>query len=133
MKTCTKCNIEKELTCFYKRNNRLAGFTSRCKDCINSLNKTIRNPLKIKEYDLNKSYGIGLKEYEFLLKSQNFVCAICKLPVSKDKKKKYLCVDHCHKTNVIRGLLCDSCNRGLGLLKDNKEILQNAIHYINKP
>ncbi len=43
---------------------------------------------------------------------------------------KGLCVDHDHKTGEIRGLLCDSCNNGLGRFKDNPEILASALSYL---
>ena len=43
-----------------------------------------------------------------------------------------LVVDHCHKTGKIRGLICDSCNVGLGRFKDNIDNLKNAIKYLEK-
>ncbi len=45
-------------------------------------------------------------------------------------KPQRCCVDHCHKTGKIRGLLCASCNGGLGLFKDNPQALANAILYL---
>lgn len=70
-------------------------------------------------------YNISIDEYNVLLELQHGVCKICGL-----KSNKRLCVDHCHKTNKIRGLLCHSCNIGLGYFKDNINNLQNAIKYL---
>lgn len=41
-------------------------------------------------------------------------------------------IDHCHKTGKVRGLLCNSCNKGLGFFNDNKELLKNAIKWIGE-
>lgn len=66
------------------------------------------------------------EEYTEMLIKQDNRCAICG---SYQDKKKF-CVDHCHKTKKIRGLLCFHCNVGIGHLKDNIQILQNAISYL---
>lgn len=60
------------------------------------------------------------------------MCAICKEPQSVLLKGelKRLAVDHCHKTKKIRGLLCDNCNKGLGLFKDKPELLNSASEYL---
>ena len=81
-----------------------------------------------------KKYGISLEEYEKLLKEQNNSCKICQVSVEGLQNKRYKClvVDHCHATGKIRGLLCNTCNRGIGLLKENVEILQNAIMYLEQ-
>lgn len=81
-----------------------------------------------KNQDLKKNYGITLDTYNDLLKSQNYKCAICKTEQSDLLKK--LAVDHNHKSGIIRGLLCDSCNRGIGLLGDDIQILNRAINYL---
>jgi hypothetical protein len=67
-----------------------------------------------------------------MLKKQNNCCGICKKHISEAllTRKSNLCVDHDHKTGKIRGLLCDNCNRGIGLLGDNIDILRNAIGYL---
>jgi len=81
-----------------------------------------------------KKYGITLKEYKKLLKRQNNVCAICKQPetqLAKGRKKiRQLSVDHNHNTTSVRGLLCDKCNRGLGVFRDNPKFLINAAKYL---
>lgn len=62
-----------------------------------------------------------------MLDEQNGVCAICKF-----KPKTVFHVDHCHSTGKVRGLLCINCNMALGLLKDNKMFLSQAIDYLSK-
>lgn len=86
-----------------------------------------KNKEKIKNKNLIYNFGITLSDYEELLKQQNGVCALC-FHVSTDGRQ--LCVDHCHDTLRVRGLLCTKCNTGIGLLKEDVELLQRAIKYI---
>ena len=83
---------------------------------------------------LKYRYGITLEIYSQMLEAQNNVCAICHLPESrKSRSGSYiLSVDHDHKTGKVRGLLCHRCNNCLGTLKDNTQILQSAINYLNR-
>lgn len=64
---------------------------------------------------LHQSYNITLEEYDCIFEQQNGVCAICG---SVNKNGMRLSVDHNHKTNKVRGLLCINCNRKLGVLED---------------
>lgn len=133
----TQCNICKEEKClddFVKRNNRSSGRQPYCKKCHNKKIREKYSTKIMREYDLNRSYGISLKEYEEMFETQNGCCKICKTHISSinHKKKKHLCVDHCHETNKIRGLLCDSCNRGLGLFKDSEDVLTSALNYLKE-
>lgn len=75
---------------------------------------------------LQKNYGISLAEYNKILKLQGNVCAICK----KIPKSKSLAVDHCHKTGLVRGLVCWLCNRAIGVFKDNVARLIAAADYL---
>jgi hypothetical protein len=96
-----------------------------CQSCVRK--KSHRNQIG--------KYGCSELEYEKLLKKQNGVCAICGSEnghYSKYGLKCKLAVDHDHKTGNIRGLLCNLCNRGLGLFKDSISSLQNAAHYLNE-
>lgn len=92
-----------------------------------------KNKDKQKSRQLQKQYNITLEEYNTLLKTQNHVCAICNNPETLMIKGKLcsLAVDHCHDTGKIRGLLCTKCNRGIGLLRHDIDLLQKAILYLN--
>ena len=81
-----------------------------------------------------KKYGIDLSQYNQMLFNQGGVCAICGEPeVAKYKgRTKPLSVDHCHETDKIRGLLCNSCNKGIGFLKDDIDIMASAISYLQQ-
>lgn len=74
---------------------------------------------------LKNTYGLTLEEHDALLKKQEGVCAICKISPA-------VCVDHCHKTGKVRGLLCHACNRSIGMLKDDINVLKSAINYLKK-
>ena len=71
------------------------------------------------------NYNIPIEEVEQAIEYQNKRCAIC-------KKKKPLVIDHCHNTKQFRGLLCRECNLLLGFAYDKKEILCNAITYLEE-
>lgn len=80
-----------------------------------------------------KRYGVGLQDYEQMLKQQDGKCAICGTSEVKIKNRKNynLYVDHCHTSNKVRGLLCNHCNTGLGMFKDSIHNLQKAQDYLN--
>lgn len=77
---------------------------------------------------LLKLYGINRKQYDSLLLKQASKCAIC----GGTSGKRMLSVDHDHTTGIIRGLLCDNCNHGLGKFQDSAELLEEAIAYLRK-
>ncbi len=77
---------------------------------------------------LLKRYGITMDQYNTLLYQQDGVCAICGRPCRINKN---LSVDHDHRTNEVRGLLCDDCNNGLERFKDDPDLLRKAIEYLN--
>lgn len=85
------------------------------------------NKDKFRKYSLKRHYGITLEEFKDLLKSGNNRCYICKRCFST---KLLPNTDHCHSTKKVRGILCGSCNRGLGYFKDNPELLRKAALYL---
>ena len=78
---------------------------------------------------LVKRYGITLAEYTVMKEEREYKCDIC--GCHEDTLTKSLHIDHCHDTNEIRGLLCHSCNTGIGSLKDDPILLQTALEYLN--
>lgn len=83
---------------------------------------------------LRLKYDLTLEEYKSMFEKQCGVCAICgsaETVIDKQTGKIHtLCVDHCHKTGKVRGLLCHKCNSLLGYANDNVNILQKAQEYL---
>jgi hypothetical protein len=78
---------------------------------------------------LKKKYGLSLEQYEAMSEAQGHSCAICGGHREQEHTGK-LIVDHCHATGAVRGLLCNTCNRGIGLLKDDPQLLSHALNYL---
>lgn len=106
---------KKLATCHPDRMSVAKGLCSEC----------YANQDKYRDTVLQNKYGITLREYVLLLEKQNGVCAIC-----GNEGLNRLAVDHCHKTGVVRGLLCAQCNHGLGNFKDDPKLLISAIDYL---
>lgn len=86
--------------------------------------------LKFMEWRMINVYGITFETYNQLLQLQDESCSIC--GVHQTELKKRLCVDHCHTTSEVRGLLCSNCNTALGKFKDDIKLLTKAIKYLQQ-
>ena len=155
-KSCTWCHATQPLDDFYRKIGVADGRQSHCKACEKARDRTAdkkvyhkknrparlaylaewraKNPDKARAcgrtYALASKYGITPDDYEAMVKAQDGRCATCRrLPQGHWKR---LCVDHCHETLVIRGLLCSACNVALGALEDDTEVLAAAIAYLRK-
>ena len=82
----------------------------------------------IDRYNLRSRYNLSVDEYKEILSNQNNKCAICGCDISKKENRPH--IDHNHSTNKIRGILCGNCNMGIGLLKDDINVLRNAVKYL---
>jgi hypothetical protein len=71
-----------------------------------------------------RRYGLSLADYRALQARQGHACAICR------KVTRALCIDHCHVTGRVRGLLCRSCNSALGFYADDPRLLRAALAYL---
>ncbi len=78
--------------------------------------------------DLWLSYGLTPEAHQAMHDSQGGACAIC----GSTGGARALHVDHDHATGRVRGLLCNTCNRCLGLLKDDADVLRSAIAYLER-
>lgn len=138
IKQCPKCGSPYETA-------ELFGKDRRCRLCCRAKSKKYRkdNPKKVAESNkksrkanpqsLSKSlrkarlkrFGLTEEDYENLLIGQNGVCAVC-----KQVDKITLAIDHCHETDIVRGLLCGSCNKAEGLLKSNPDVIRALADYV---
>ena len=80
---------------------------------------------------LKKQYGISIEEYDRMRQEQLFSCKICGKH-EDDSLHGRLCVDHCHSTGKVRGLLCNKCNSAIGLLNEDTNTLAAAIEYLSR-
>ena len=90
------------------------------------------NPEKAREASLKQLYGATIEWFEKQSAKQEGKCAICNQPETMKIRGKTvrLAVDHDHNSGKIRGLLCTACNRAIGLLKHDEDLLQAAIRYL---
>lgn len=134
MKTCTLCELPKSLDCFSPNGGKKAGLRSHCKSCRSRYEQRITNRREGLRPNLRarRQYaptepqyrrGMTIQEYEDMVSVQKGRCLIC-------KKNTKLHVDHCHTSGDIRGLLCGTCNRGLGMMQDRTDFLRRAIRYL---
>lgn len=94
-------------------------------------NNKRRYPKYQRDWHLEKRYKLTHADYEKLLKEQKGKCKICQTTFPGGRRNTFS-VDHCHKTNQIRGLLCIKCNSLLGQANDDITILQRAILYLER-
>ncbi len=93
------------------------------------------NHRKFVSAKLKAVYGITLEDYETLHKKQKGRCAICNKPNPYNRRWRRptrLAIDHHHGTRQIRGLLCHTCNNGLGCFKDDVRLLELALEYLKR-
>jgi hypothetical protein len=110
IKRCTKCKVDKPVRKFGKETHTKDGLNHVCGLCLN-------NYLQLKKY------GVVAEAHDR--------CEICGNS-TVDRRKKRLCIDHCHETGKIRGKLCNFCNSGLGHFKDSVSLLTKATEYLRK-
>jgi hypothetical protein len=93
------------------------------------------NPERFFFNQIKAKYGISKEDYLSLVERQENKCAICNNEETapntwKKDKARRLAIDHCHKTGIIRGLLCYRCNTTLGKVEDTPELLRNMAAYL---
>lgn len=86
-----------------------------------------RDPAYIREYRLQREYGLTLAEYDAMLAGQHGVCAICG---KTESVAPNMPVDHDHQTGKVRALLCTPCNTVLGLAAESPDRLRAMAAYL---
>lgn len=130
-KICSRCSQEKPSSEFRPRPKNRDGLDGICKGCHSNRNKdwAKNNPDKYLEIQQRKNrkrkYGVSGPRFQELIEQCNNSCSICLTPFNTTPH-----IDHDHCTGEVRGLLCGSCNRALGLLKDSPEVIFSAYTYL---
>lgn len=124
MPECRVCKEYKEQGDFPKNASYSSGYATLCKSCNSFSTKKFRekNPFYLQA----RTYRITQEQVEQMYK-ESVGCEIC----GKQDQRR-LVIDHDHGTGKIRGLLCDLCNKGIGLLRDDKAVVQKAYNYLDK-
>lgn len=135
---CSKCSREDSLKHYHSNKKPLTIQQKENKKILNIKWKhTVRESGFTNQQItvIKNRYNLSEEELILLVEKQDCKCAICNKELNitrspKEGKSADLCVDHCHDTNKVRGLLCRDCNFALGLFRDNINNLTNAIKYL---
>lgn len=156
VRKCTGCRHKKPLSEF---RNKYSRNLKKCFDCRNkarAFRKTLtphkpgetltENKLRqsranyllgIREAHLRTNYGLTLEDVQTMLDDCGHKCGICgsyiqltQMTLKRKSRSTSACIDHCHSTGKVRGLLCGLCNSGLGFFRDNIMALRSAINYL---
>lgn len=132
-KVCQLCGLDKPLEDYHKNKQIRDGKHTICKNCNIQKSKKWRidNPEKAKTLNYRKKYNLTYEQVELLKVDCGYKCEICGTEEAKAPRGN-LFVDHCHKTEEVRGILCLNCNNLLGSAKDNQEVLLSAIRYLKQ-
>ena len=121
-KLCTLCYENKPFDEFLKNVRYKDGHYKHCKKC--------HYEVYGRDAHYRRSYGVTQYQYNQMVLDQNNKCKVCELDAG-DGQFTRLVVDHCHKNNEFRGLICQSCNMALGNVKDNSETLRKLADYLD--
>lgn len=123
-KKCSTCKGTKGPAEFHKSKATSDGYQTSCKECQKIAHETSAAKRINLKSRLKTKYNLSLEEYEEQVNWQSSCCLICCEHVER------LCVDHDHTTGQTRGFICDLCNKGLGMFKDNPETVERAFNYL---
>ena len=135
MKKCTRCLEVKPDKMFSIKKKNKGGLEHNCKACRAVYFRGRRSPKvlysKYKSNLLNK-YGMKIEALQYWTDKQKGCCACCGVSLIVPESPHQFCIDHDHETLRVRGLLCKSCNTGIGLLGDSLQGLQKAQKYLRE-
>ena len=124
---CPACAQWKPNQDFPRNRSAVTGRAAYCKPCHNRIGRENREKLHgtTRQFHLRRRYGVDAVEVEWMILRQGGVCAVCGTGNPAH-------VDHDHDTGKVRGVVCFNCNKGLGKLRDDPQLLRSAIRYLKK-
>lgn len=123
LKDCPGCDTVRPLERFHRNRGRSNGYESHCKDCRSRAGS--RNELdRMNAARFLRRYGITVQQRDEMLDRQQGLCAICSKALIRP------CLDHCHASGTVRGILCQQCNTLIGMCRDDPAVLRSAIAYL---
>lgn len=149
-KTCIRCNETKTAAEFGLRRDRGDLLNPRCRQCERDRKRQYmneyraanrersreisrehyrRNKIRRRSQNRQSKYGVSDAVRDLVFADQGHCCGVCG---SSQPGPKDWSIDHCHATGKFRGVLCHSCNTGLGLFYDSVQSLEAAIAYLKK-
>ena len=130
-KICSSCGALKSINEFSKDRGQTNGYKCACKKCAtNDWKKWIaknhdEQKLKYRIYHYIKKYRLSEEEAKSLVNDRSGKCEIC-------GEITNIVIDHCHKTGLVRGKICQPCNSVLGYSRDKIYVLEGAIKYLKE-
>ena len=144
-KQCKSCGELKPIDKFYLVHDKRLRYVkphNTCKQCQVersrkwALNNLERHKQAVRNARFKQNFGISLDDYNLMIEAQDGRCAICGNPENTIDKRtgntRNLSVDHDHSTGLVRGLICRTCNVGIGFFKDNPSLLRACADYIER-
>jgi hypothetical protein len=131
-KLCAMCCQAKPLDAFRLRRDGVFGRVSHCVPCAPERRREMaaHHGKNYTAYHRQRRFGIDGETFEAMLAAQGGRCAICTSDVPGSARTWVL--DHDHGSGRARGVLCQRCNRGLGLLRDDPAVLEAAVRYLRQ-
>lgn len=130
---CVNCDEGKSRDEYSKAPRKLNGLNSWCKGCCREADRLRKaaDPEARRWKQIKRLYGLSKESFMALWNAQSGSCRICGEVLSLDAKGGFA-TDHNHATGTVRGLLCKTCNHGLGLFKDSPSVLESALAYLKE-
>ena len=135
-RVCRICDVEKEVDQFrtYQAGRRRRRVCRICEGRQRRKRKVPNTPERLEQMRrarFIREYGITPEQYDQMVEDRQGRCDICgELP--QDNRGSKLHIDHVEGTKIVRGLLCLTCNVGIGMLKHNLKRIKRAYHYLRR-
>lgn len=128
-KTCPDCGVTQSVESFHKNKAAPDERQVYCRSCSSRRNFQRSSVTRKKWY--GDQYGMTEEDFDRRLINQGNSCEICGGGPKGNRWGRF-CVDHDHNTGKVRGIICGTCNLGLGRFQDDPQLLRAAAGYLER-